>query len=179
MQRFRAKEVRRDRRRARAELVASARARRRSPALGITGIVLIIACANIANLLLARAANRSMEMAVRLSLGASARQLLTQLLTESVVLAALGGVVSLLVARWTLGGLGGAVAAGRTRRRCSSRSIRRSSRSRPALSIVTGLLFGMYPALHSTRPDLVTTLRANSGKHSGNASPRRDSAARS
>src|SRR5574338_1018296 len=68
----------------------------------ITGIVLLVACANIANLLLARGANRAMEMAVRLSLGASRRQVLAQLLTESCVLAVLGGIASLLVARWTL-----------------------------------------------------------------------------
>jgi predicted permease len=134
--------------------------------LGITAIVLIIACANIANLLLARAANRSMEMAVRLSLGATRRQLLTQLLTESVVLAALGGIVSILVARLTLGGLASLLpseTAGSLRFVVDPLVVGVAA----ALAVATGLLFGMYPALHSTRPDLVTTLRANSGKHSG------------
>jgi predicted permease len=131
----------------------------------ITAIVLAIACANIANLLLARAAKRSLEMAVRLSLGATRGQLLSQLLTESVVLALLGGVAGIAVAFATLKliasllpgdvvstlqfSIGGAaiVFAG-------------------VLSMATGLLFGLVPALHSTRPDLVTTLRDNSGKTS-------------
>jgi predicted permease len=69
----------------------------------ITGIVLVIACANIANLLLARGANRSMEMAVRLSLGAGRGQLLGQLLTEAIMLAVIGGLASLVVAKWTVG----------------------------------------------------------------------------
>jgi len=133
--------------------------------IGITAIVLIIACANIANLLLARAAGRSMEMAVRLSLGANRRQLLTQLLTESFVLAVLGGLVSLLVARWTLAGLAAMLppdALGGVKFVVDPTVVAFAA----GLSILTGVLFGLFPALHATRADLVTTLRANSGKHS-------------
>src|SRR4029079_13365846 len=132
----------------------------------ITGIVLLIACANIANLLLARAANRSMEMAVRLSLGATRRQLVTQLLTESVLLALLGGMVSLVVAYWTLNGIVQMLPpeAATTMNFTLSRM---AVLFTAGLSLFTGIVFGLIPAIQSTRPDLVTDLRNNSGKLAG------------
>jgi len=129
----------------------------------ITGIVLLIACANIANLLLARAANRSMEMAVRLSLGATRRQLVAQLLTESVLLALLGGAVSLVVAYWTLNGIVRMLppeAATTMNFSLSTMAVLFTA----GLSLFTGIVFGLIPAIQSTRPDLVTDLRNNSGK---------------
>jgi predicted permease len=132
----------------------------------ITGIVLLIACANIANLLLVRGADRAAEMAVRLSLGASRRQLLAQLMTESLVLAVLGGIAGLLVARATLALIASSLPPDTT-------ASLQFELQLPvvvfaaALSLATGSLLGLFPALHSTRSDLVSTIKAQACQPSG------------
>ena len=133
--------------------------------LTITAFVLLIACANIANLLLARGASRGPEMAVRRALGGGRAQVLTQLLTESVLLALLGGVLGLLVARWTLYLIGSLLPpeAAQT----LELGIQPSVVSFTAvLAIGTGMLFGLYPALHASRPDLISVLRVSSAQPS-------------
>jgi predicted permease len=139
---------------------------------GITAVVLLIACANIANLLLARGANRAQEMAIRGSLGASRRQMLSQLLLESCLLALIGGAASLVVARWTLH----MVAAGLPPEAVQSIELQLSPQMiafAAILSLGTGVLFGMYPAVHSTRPDLVAMLKTTLGQPSGARAARR------
>ena len=134
--------------------------------LSVTGFVLLIACANIANLLLARSAARAGEMAVRLSLGAGRGRLIGQLLLESLMLAAFGGLAGLLVAHWTLRlilRLMPAEAAQTMAFTLSTPALFFAG----ALTLATGLLFGLFPALHSTRPDLVSTLKNQAGQPSG------------
>ena len=134
--------------------------------LGVTGFVLLIACANIANLLLARSAARAGEMAVRLSIGASRRQLVVQLLGESLLLALLGGIASIFVARWTLDLIVSLVP--REAAEIIGAALDPSVFVFTAvLTLGTGLLFGLFPALHSTRPDLISSLKGQAGQPSG------------
>jgi predicted permease len=133
--------------------------------LGVTAFVLLIACANIANLLLARSAARAGEMAIRLSIGASRARVIRQLLTESLLLAALGGIAGMVVARWTLV-LVVSLLPPEVQHTIAFSISGTVILFAIGLTFATGLLFGLFPALHSTRLDLVSTLKNQAGQPS-------------
>jgi predicted permease len=133
----------------------------------VAGVVMLIACANIANLQLARAAARASEMAVRLSIGGSRWQLVRQLLVESCVLALAGGAAGLVVAHWTLQGIATLLPTGAEDMALTFGLDWPAMLFGAALTIGAGLLFGLAPALKAAHPDILSTLKDQSGQPSG------------
>jgi predicted permease len=131
--------------------------------LTMVGLILAIACANIANLLLARAAARRREMAVRLSLGAGRFRVVRQLLTESVMLASLGGALGVLFAIWGVRSLTFLFSNGQENFTLHAELNWNVLGVTAALSVVCGLLFGLAPAIQSTRPDVMPALKNGRG----------------
>lgn len=131
--------------------------------LTMVALILAITCANIANLLLARAAARRREMAVRLSLGAGRFRVVRQLLTESVMLASLGGALGVLFAIWGVRALTFLFSRGQENFTLHAELNWSVLGVTAALSVVCGLLFGLVPAIQSTRPDVMPALKNGRG----------------
>jgi len=131
--------------------------------LAMVALILAITCANIANLLLARAAARRREMAVRLSLGAGRFRVVRQLLTESVMLASLGGTLGVLFAIWGVRALTLLFSDGRQNFTLHAELNWNVLAVTAALCVVCGLLFGIAPAIQATRPDVMPALKNGPG----------------
>src|SRR5262249_15052722 len=132
-------------------------------ALGASGLVLLIACSNIANMLLARGAGRASEIGVRLAVGASRWRVIRLLLTESFLLAAAGGANGILLAQLSVGLVFALVIARCSGRICAKTALSLSLDWRVmvfamSLSLLSSVAFGLVPALRATRPDLIPVI---------------------
>ncbi|HEV2447962.1 MAG TPA: ABC transporter permease [Candidatus Sulfopaludibacter sp.] len=138
--------------------------------LGVAGIVLLISCVNVANLVLARASHRRREIALRMALGSGRVRLVRQLFTESLLLAAAGGVAALAVARWGGAALVRMISTGDTPLALDVRPDWRIFAFTAAVSLGSAILFGLAPAIRGTRLDPGAALKE--GARAGGASPR-------
>jgi predicted permease len=135
--------------------------------MAIVGVVLLITCANLANLLLARVIARQREFALRLALGASRHRLARQLLIESVLLAVAGGMLGLVIATWGAGALLDYVPNPGITLTVATTPDGRILAFTTIIAVLTGLAFGLAPSLRSTRPDVAPTLKNEGGTIAG------------
>jgi len=138
--------------------------------MAVVGLILLIACANIANILLARGAARQKEIAVRVALGAGGARLVRQMLTESILLAAIGGAAGLLFAEWAEVALLHMVSAGSGQVSLDLHPNGKILAFTLGVSALTGILFGLAPALRARRVDLNSVLKAAGRGFSGSSS---------
>ena len=148
----------------------------------LVGLILLIACANIANLLLARGTVRQREFAVRLAVGGGRFRLITQLLTESLLLALLGAALGVLLAQWAdrlLLRMASGVSTGSAWSRSFELNLQPDLRIlgfTTAVAVLAALIFGLVPALRATRMDVSPVLKSTTSKAAGASSPHRLSA---
>jgi predicted permease len=135
--------------------------------LGVVGFVLLIACANVANLQLARASSRSREIAVRQSLGAGRLRLARQFLTESVLVALAGGIAGLFLAFFGIRGIAAIIPDFYVPNEAVISLNRTVLLFALAVSVLTGILFGLAPAWHAAKPKLAETLKAGTAGGGG------------
>jgi predicted permease len=135
--------------------------------MGMVGVLLLIACANVANLLMARATSREKEIAIRIALGAGRMRIIRQLLVESLLLALGGGALAVMLAAWTGQALLSFLPSDPAAAGISADPDARVLLFTLGLSIVTGILFGLVPALQSTRQGVADTLKDQASSLAG------------
>src|ERR1700691_5685963 len=135
--------------------------------MAIAGVVLLLACANVANLMLVKSVSRRREIAIRLSIGASRSRLIRQLLIESVVLSSAGGILAMFITAWTTGMLGQFIPPTNIPIALDFQVDRAVFFVTFAISILSGVIFGILPALRASDMAAVTVLKEDAGSAAG------------